>query len=66
MRPGPCACDYRPVPVLAGESVHHPYAEPGAVVETMQRTGQNLTHAARELGLSRGGLLKKTNLIGLR
>lgn len=36
------------------------------IVEALQRTGHNHTHTARELGLSRVGLLKKMDRMGLR
>ena len=36
------------------------------IVEVLQRTGRNHTHTARELGLSRVGLLKKMDRMGLR
>lgn len=36
------------------------------IVEALDRTGHNHTHAARELGLSRVGLLKKMDRMGLR
>ena len=34
--------------------------------EALERTGRNHTHAARALGLSRVGLLKKMDRMGLR
>ena len=36
------------------------------IVEALARTGHNHTHTARELGLSRVGLLKKMDRMGLR
>ncbi len=36
------------------------------IVEALERTARNHTHAARELGLSRVGLLKKMDRMGLR
>ncbi|HWU01358.1 MAG TPA: sigma-54 dependent transcriptional regulator [Novosphingobium sp.] len=36
------------------------------IMEALERTGHNHTHTARELGLSRGGLLKKMDRMGLR
>ncbi|WP_363738831.1 MULTISPECIES: sigma-54 interaction domain-containing protein [unclassified Sphingobium] len=36
------------------------------IVEALDRTGHNHTHAARDLGLSRVGLLKKMDRMGLR
>jgi two-component system NtrC family response regulator len=36
------------------------------IVEALERTARNHTHAARELGLSRAGLLKKLDRMGLR
>lgn len=36
------------------------------ITEALERTGYNHTHAARELGLSRVGLLKKMDRMGLR
>ena len=36
------------------------------IVEALERTGHNHTHSARELGLSRVGLLKKMDRMGLR
>ena len=36
------------------------------IVEALARTGHNHTHTARELGLSRVGLLKKLDRMGLR
>lgn len=36
------------------------------IVEALTRTGHNHTHTARELGLSRVGLLKKMDRMGLR
>ncbi|WP_232037230.1 helix-turn-helix domain-containing protein [Sphingobium amiense] len=36
------------------------------ISEALDRTGRNHTHAARELGLSRAGLLKKMDRMGLR
>ncbi|SFG50860.1 two-component system, NtrC family, response regulator [Novosphingobium sp. CF614] len=36
------------------------------IVEALERTGHNHTHSARELGLSRAGLLKKMDRMGLR
>jgi two-component system NtrC family response regulator len=36
------------------------------IMEALERTGRNHTHAARELGLSRVGLLKKMDRMGLR
>ena len=36
------------------------------ISEALERTGRNHTHAARELGLSRVGLLKKMDRMGLR
>jgi two-component system NtrC family response regulator len=36
------------------------------IVEALERTGYNHTHSARELGLSRVGLLKKMDRMGLR
>ncbi|QSR19026.1 sigma-54 dependent transcriptional regulator [Novosphingobium sp. KA1] len=36
------------------------------ITEALERTGHNHTHAARELGLSRVGLLKKMDRMGLR
>jgi two-component system NtrC family response regulator len=36
------------------------------IVEALDRTGHNHTHAARDLGLSRAGLLKKMDRMGLR
>ncbi|HEX7855125.1 MAG TPA: sigma-54 dependent transcriptional regulator [Sphingobium sp.] len=36
------------------------------ITEALKRTGHNHTHAARDLGLSRAGLLKKMDRMGLR
>ena len=36
------------------------------ITEALDRTGHNHTHTARELGLSRVGLLKKMDRMGLR
>ncbi|PTQ12209.1 sigma-54-dependent Fis family transcriptional regulator [Sphingomonas oleivorans] len=36
------------------------------IVQALERTGHNHTHTARELGLSRVGLLKKLDRMGLR
>jgi two-component system NtrC family response regulator len=36
------------------------------IIEALDRTGHNHTHAARELGLSRAGLLKKMDRMRLR
>lgn len=36
------------------------------IMEALERTGHNHTHTARELGLSRVGLLKKMDRMGLR
>ncbi|WP_416366507.1 helix-turn-helix domain-containing protein [Sphingomonas aurantiaca] len=36
------------------------------ITETLARTGHNHTHTARHLGLSRVGLLKKLDRMGLR
>lgn len=36
------------------------------IVEALERTGHNHTHTARDLGLSRVGLLKKMDRMGLR
>lgn len=36
------------------------------IIEALDRTGHNHTHAARDLGLSRAGLLKKMDRMGLR
>jgi two-component system NtrC family response regulator len=36
------------------------------IMEALERTGHNNTHTARELGLSRVGLLKKMDRMGLR
>lgn len=36
------------------------------IVEALDRTAYNHTHAARDLGLSRAGLLKKMDRMGLR
>ncbi len=36
------------------------------ITEALDRTGHNPAHTARELGLSRIGLLKKMDRMGLR
>lgn len=36
------------------------------IIESLERTGHNHTHTARDLGLSRVGLLKKMDRMGLR
>ncbi|ODU69431.1 MAG: hypothetical protein ABT11_12565 [Novosphingobium sp. SCN 66-18] len=36
------------------------------ILEALERNGHNHTHTARDLGLSRVGLLKKVDRMGLR
>lgn len=36
------------------------------ILEALERNGHNHTHSARDLGLSRAGLLKKMDRMGLR
>jgi two-component system NtrC family response regulator len=59
-------------PVASGEPIRMTLDEEVAllerrrIVEALDRTGHNHTHTARELGLSRVGLLKKLDRMGLR
>lgn len=54
--------------VPAGMTLEHEVTalERRRIVEALERTGNNHTHTARDLGLSRVGLLKKMDRMGLR
>ena len=56
------------VATIAPQSLEEEIAalERRRIVEALQRTGHNHTHTTRELGLSRVGLLKKMDRMGLR
>lgn len=57
-----------PAPAPATQTLEEEIAglERRRIKEALERTGNNHTHAARELGLSRVGLLKKMDRMGLR
>jgi len=56
------------MPVATNQTLEEEIAalERRRISEALDRTGRNHTHAARELGLSRVGLLKKMDRMGLR
>lgn len=56
------------IPVASNQTLEEEVAalERRRISEALDRTGRNHTHAARELGLSRAGLLKKMDRMGLR
>ncbi|MDY0957145.1 helix-turn-helix domain-containing protein [Sphingomonas sp. CFBP8993] len=56
------------VATIAPQSLEEEIAalERRRIVEALQRTGHNHTHTTRGLGLSRVGLLKKMDRMGLR
>lgn len=57
-----------PAPASEAQTLEQEIAglERRRIKEALERTGNNHTHAARELGLSRVGLLKKMDRMGLR
>ncbi|MEJ2408828.1 MAG: sigma-54 dependent transcriptional regulator, partial [Novosphingobium sp.] len=59
---------FSPAPVPQAQTLEQEIAalERRRITQALERTGNNHTHAARELGLSRVGLLKKMGRMGLR